>query len=429
MSPPTRFPELPAAPASLKAELLITTPMFQGDGGQKASSIRPPSIKGALRFWWRALQWPRLYQRYGHLGAALTDLHTQEAELFGLAAGHKGAGSDDDKNAETVGQGRFRISITQPDVKADPDYRPAASVQYLLGQGLYHFRDGVLRQPLRQGSRFTLELTAKPSGHTVTDKQWKSLEEALLCWGLLGGLGARARKGLGSVSLQSLEGGAYQAPQNRADYEALLSKLLAPLQGQDGQLPPFTAFSSVSRVETVLQDSNSTNVLSMLGEQFQLYRSFGKDGTINGRPSGTEAEKNFKADHDLIRDAIERGKLSSAPKRAVFGLPHSYFFSSLNNQKLKVSAAYGDRRASPLFMHVHEFCNGKCLGVLSLLPADFLPSENNELAITESVRTKFALMNKDLDWNVIHGFFERDKFKEKSTVLKALNTTPQEAQG
>ena len=42
----------------IEADYNIVTPMFIGGGDkQEAPEIRPPSVKGALRFWWRALQW------------------------------------------------------------------------------------------------------------------------------------------------------------------------------------------------------------------------------------------------------------------------------------------------------------------------------------------------------------------------------------
>ncbi len=43
----------------INATYRIVTPMFIGNAEQKADSVRPPAIKGALRFWWRALNWGR----------------------------------------------------------------------------------------------------------------------------------------------------------------------------------------------------------------------------------------------------------------------------------------------------------------------------------------------------------------------------------
>ncbi|MBA4369031.1 MAG: type III-B CRISPR module RAMP protein Cmr1, partial [Desulfobacterium sp.] len=36
-------------------EVEIVTPMFLGGSDPKKAELRAPSVKGALRFWWRAL--------------------------------------------------------------------------------------------------------------------------------------------------------------------------------------------------------------------------------------------------------------------------------------------------------------------------------------------------------------------------------------
>ncbi|PIY11177.1 MAG: type III-B CRISPR module RAMP protein Cmr1 [Flexibacter sp. CG_4_10_14_3_um_filter_32_15] len=49
------------------------TPMFLSGADGQTPELRPPSIKGALRFWWRAMN--------GHL--SLEELKKQEAMIFG----------------------------------------------------------------------------------------------------------------------------------------------------------------------------------------------------------------------------------------------------------------------------------------------------------------------------------------------------------
>ena len=70
--------------------------MFLGGASPQelADNIRPPSIKGALRFWWRALNWQRVYRgdSDAQKRSALNDLHQLEAELFGLAHDGKTGG-------------------------------------------------------------------------------------------------------------------------------------------------------------------------------------------------------------------------------------------------------------------------------------------------------------------------------------------------
>ncbi len=49
------------------------TPMFLSGADGTTPELRAPSIKGALRFWWRAMN--------GHL--SLSELKKQEGEIFG----------------------------------------------------------------------------------------------------------------------------------------------------------------------------------------------------------------------------------------------------------------------------------------------------------------------------------------------------------
>lgn len=57
-------------------ECEIITPMFLSGADNKTPELRPPSIKGALRFWWRAIN--------SHL--SLKDLKEKETKLFGGAS-------------------------------------------------------------------------------------------------------------------------------------------------------------------------------------------------------------------------------------------------------------------------------------------------------------------------------------------------------
>jgi len=69
-------------------ECEVITPMFLGGADGQTPELRPPSIKGAMRFWWRAMN--------GHL--SLKALKEREAEIFGA--------SD-----EKIGRSKFSIRI------------------------------------------------------------------------------------------------------------------------------------------------------------------------------------------------------------------------------------------------------------------------------------------------------------------------------
>jgi CRISPR type III-B/RAMP module RAMP protein Cmr1 len=105
-------------PHRVTAESEVVTPLFLG-GADPARTVelRAPSIKGVLRFSWRALAWSRLD---GNLEA----IRSEEALLFGIAAREGDASS---RQVQTLGHASFRIRIpspSQPNVlnpKEDPE--------------------------------------------------------------------------------------------------------------------------------------------------------------------------------------------------------------------------------------------------------------------------------------------------------------------
>jgi CRISPR-associated protein Cmr1 len=70
----------------LRATFSVNTPLFLGGADPKGGvvELRPPSIKGVLRFWWRAIAWSRFAGNLGHI-------RKEEERLFG-SAGHETSG-------------------------------------------------------------------------------------------------------------------------------------------------------------------------------------------------------------------------------------------------------------------------------------------------------------------------------------------------
>lgn len=72
-------------------ECEVITPMFLGNANPREAELRPPSIKGAMRFWWRAM----------NAGLPLEELKKKEGELFGTSAG------EGKKSAVTIYTGKI----------------------------------------------------------------------------------------------------------------------------------------------------------------------------------------------------------------------------------------------------------------------------------------------------------------------------------
>lgn len=404
---------------TLEAHYEIVTPMFIGGADQHDEpEIRPPSIKGALRFWWRALHWETCLREQGNnLNKAFAALYQQEAALFGAAArdDQYGQGKITLKVRLDNNQERLKTSKNQSLPDADPGQA------YLLGQGIYHFKNKFLRDAISPQQSFKVILK-------LQDKvEAKGVINTLLAFGLLGGLGSRSRKGWGSIAIRSLihtdkdrNQHSIAVPTDNDSYKKCLSQIMGSMTETS---PPFSAISGDTRIDISLHAEKPLQILSSIGTEMQRYRSYGtKKGAdsehkVNGKP----AEQNFKADHDLVLAFAKGERISSHPKRLIFGLPHNYFYS--NGTKVDIDAINDpdinkkdkpkpNRRASPLLIHVHQFASGQTIGVHCLLKSTFLPEHER---IQLKSKAKAQSVNCDVDWAVINTYL--DRFSQRERIL------------
>ncbi|SUS04818.1 putative CRISPR-associated RAMP protein, Cmr1 family [Candidatus Defluviicoccus seviourii] len=458
-----------AAFASLHATYRVVTPMFLGDAEKSASCLSVASFRGILRFWWRARAYPRLLQAYNVDAArALKKLAAAEARLFGSA----GVG-------ESCGQSLMRLALvdsslgtpidagcvlneTGTAVSADTSTDPKED---FVGRGARYLGYGVinafttwrkcgrdycldakghripkekggqlLRSCFPAGGSFTIALKVRPlarkEGETDEEFDKRTRERCadfedvlatLKLIGLVGGLGARSRRGWGSLALVELTGTlagkavpAWLPPGTDKAYRERLRELL-PLPFTASTEPmPFTVFSATSRVEIVKHGTSAVPLLSELGDAFLCYRGW-------KRPAG---EGNFRHDHDGFKPpnggrwAVPAGALDGAypskamqhPMRVAFGLPHNYA------KWLRVEGERHDRRASPLFFHIHPLGRG-FIGVIAFLPARFLP-EIRENGVVRPASIKIVkvdnntkkeqdtLIDENVDYGVVARFLD-----------------------
>ncbi|MBA3891822.1 MAG: hypothetical protein H0X64_14970, partial [Gemmatimonadaceae bacterium] len=139
------------------------------------------------------------------------------------------------------------------------------------------------------------------------------------------------------------------------------------------------------------------------------YRSWGKDGKVLG---SIDSERNFTADHDLMKSPDRsRGR---HPQRIAFGLPHNY---GQPNGKVEPAADGIDRRASPLFIHIHQAAETDVpVAVVAFLPAAFLPPRHDKIRVgSEQVR----LQSHDL-WKPVAAFMDRMGGKSEKPVREPI---------
>lgn len=132
--------------------------MFLAGADGTTPELRAPSIKGALRFWWRAMN--------GHL--SLSELKRKEGEIFG-----------DNNN-----RSKFTLFIIEKDIK--------------LGKSAPIPHKGYPLDCIMAGSIFDVTLCVPVPTKTWDIDRCKALFE-LTC--ILGDFGKRARRGMGSVDI------------------------------------------------------------------------------------------------------------------------------------------------------------------------------------------------------------------------------------
>ncbi len=159
----------------------VVTPILGGGSQTRAIDdvdvIRPATVRGHLRFWWRAL--------HGHEFANAKALYTAESVLWGNAATDEGGRS-------AVG---IRIELQRAGEMDTSDIHPVKTQgAYALWPARAERMTNTPAAPRRKpGTRFRLVLTA-PMDHEP------DVRNVVRAWLLFGGYGSRTRRGLGSLT-------------------------------------------------------------------------------------------------------------------------------------------------------------------------------------------------------------------------------------
>ena len=382
----------------IRATYRITTPMFCG-GAEQQAEFRLPSFKGILRFWWRALEWGRMRN--------LEQLHREESELFGSSNG---------------GQAKFLMRLSQSPVAiAIGKKTQLKDGGVVVGEGARYLGYGVMEAYAshKKGTKdaeLTRQCLAAPDcfeltlrfGSGSTGTQQQQVIAALKLVGMLGGIGGKSRKGYGSLTLTTLtanESPLWAVPDTFDEFRNSLRPLISKLRTENlnAELPsphssPLTAFTSGFRIVAIegRTAESALRLLDRIGCEMVRYRSWGREGKVLRT---IDSEKNFQPDHDLMKqDSRQR---ITHPRRVAFGLPHNYGPKSQDH--VEPVAEKLDRRASPLFIHIHQPEGSPPIGVLIFLPGMFLPQGRDAISVGGK---PVDLVTNDL-WKPVTGFLDR----------------------
>jgi CRISPR-associated protein Cmr1 len=311
-----------ALPKTLSASYKIVTPMILGGADADApQSINPQSFKGAMRFWWRALNWSKCL--------SLSKLHEEECRLFGA-------------DSTQGGQGVCTLRLTHGTYSANNTVGSLNGFDYLT-IGTNGKMNSKNRRYIPAGVSISIALSLKPN---ATQSDIDSLKDALLALGFFGGIGAKSRKGFGSLAIEELDGQSYRVKtvsELKSIGEALLSNYPLKLVANR---PEYSALSAESQWFD-------------MAETHRDLASVYKDFLTSHQQSGN-------------------GKLE-------FGEPKVAHSKNPNK----------DRRGSPLFMHVHPIGENQQCAAILFMPAVW--SSDKPKGDKNYALVKEFLSNKKLD--------------------------------
>lgn len=359
----------------MQLSLTFLTPAFVGGATPRQADpylpLRPSAVRGLLRTWFRmavaSLFWPAGNSQ-SQADEFITILRKVETECFGA----------------TDRRSPFSVSIDEapPPQPVPSPTSPTSGLRY-LGYGL--FEKGT-PTALPVGKQYRLSLRIRPG---IDRKQQAMLEKLLAAtvwlWTHLGGMGARSRRGFGSMELLNgnvLMGWAIDlvAPckdvaaleiQQRTGLNAALDVFEEQLGSEFYANPdnggPHRAIRNLLGLElTVLPTTfrNGQDALEYVGGLFQRFRST--------RVRLTYKEPRLQ-DYFVVSNALKTRTPPNQPiGRTAFGLPLRFYFSSLQGESCTIQPQRdkGDRVPSPLHIRIHRLANDRYAVMLLNLAAD-----------------------------------------------------------
>jgi len=336
----------------VKVSLETVTPLFLGGADPRGEpELRAASVRGALRFWLRALLGGRLGDQ------DLDALRKAESAVFG----------------STGSASPVVIRVRHGSLKKQPFSQLAA-----FGRGisyLFFAARGTKQEPERSaivaGTPFELEFSERMGAATA--ESGEALQQAYMALWLLthlGGLGARSRRGAGSLQaikaeeisgdLPSLIVQANSPSELQAELRRGLIRLRSLMRSDAvAHINSFSAFDvlhpNVCKVWVINRSFKTWfEALDVIGQTMQQFRS--------RRPP----------DYRNVREAVQGRSLSQPVQRAAFGLPIIFYYRSLDGRRGTLEGETHSRRASPLMIRATKLVNGQYVLVLTLFKATLL---------------------------------------------------------
>lgn len=342
----------------------VETPWFLAGANQARAEARVPSLRGALRYWLRAL--------LGGTGLHHQALAEAEAHVFGNTQ----QGSPVTVRLRMLDPLVVRRAETLLGRYKSPSQKTLHPITYLwyttkLGEN----NRGYI--PPEPGFRVTFQAAGQHE---------KALLQAISAFWLLahcGGLGTRSRRMAGSFLVRRVDAPNHLPlpsfapwdPAFKGDFAAYFTQQLTTIRGPMGALAPtlpqpdfdvwHPAWTNLYLAG--LPDTTWEKTVEHIGRAFRDFRS------RNGAGKG--------GDYDQIKQYVLRGTAPQTVQRAAFGLPLTFRFTKGEAKgkqaDVQVQTSGSSRRASPLWLRLVRLPDGRMDTLVTVMKSQFLPGASD----------------------------------------------------
>lgn len=378
---------------TLRYEIEVTTPLFCAGADQEKgpAELRPPSLRGAMRFWFRAM-----------MGAVvngdLEQLRKLEARVFG----------------STSGKSPVVMRVREKTIILGEQIQPITpGLTYLACQSLFNFRGRLNRGCFMPHSKFTINFLLRRNSQSLRP----IIEDTFWLLANFGGLGARTRRGFGGFRItnsqvsQAINTDCYTT--KITDIRKHFTEFAQSNHALDNSKgTPQAEFSSFVReqyqLKVITKDGNWNTILTWCGKTLRNFRA----------PIRTKKPYNITVDYQsVVKKFIDtdasgqsknnefklaiKNKQSQNLQNDIFGLPYqinslsSFRGRSAKLQWRKKDDGDNDRRSSPLFIRPIHLTDDRWAIVFLIFKARFLPNDST----MELEASELKLRDTDNPWS------------------------------
>ncbi len=340
------------------------TPMFLSGADGSTPELRPPSIKGALRFWWRAMN--------GHLAntanGGIPNLLQEDERLFG--------GVNEGRKSSVL----VRTAIIQEKSffgkNIDATKEGLAYLLYIL----------VHQQKEREGyNASNIDKDKTKLKVTLSSQSTDDLKKGVASFWLftfLGGIGTRARRGAGAIAVNEIE-------------------------DKDNILDDFILFKPQNGVT---MDDFIKNTLTKIKEQFpntkksqvnNEYSTIASNHIYVSKKDNSDTWEEALNDIGDVMFKLRKGKTSwdknkrtftmdTLDQKASFGIPVAVMVKDNS-----VSLLNNERRSSPIWISIIRNSEGKFQWTVTHLKGKFLENGDKITFTTKNPKVR----KKEYSWD------------------------------